>query len=220
MAYSDSKRLTIGLTGGVASGKTTAAHAFQAHGVTVIDADRLARRVVEPGQPALEEIRRAFGDQVLDASGRLDRSHLRRLVFGDDEARQRLEAIIHPRVREALIAERDAAGGPYVVLVVPLLVESQFHDLVDRILVVDVPEHLQLERLMRRDDVDEQLARRMMEAQLPRRRRLAHADDVVLNTGNPKQLRELVRRLHERYLELHTGTRKSLPPQHLPAPGQ
>jgi len=220
MTSPGSKRLTIGLTGGVASGKTTAARAFEAHGVTVIDADRLARRVVEPEQPALEEIRRAFGDQVLDASGRLDRARLRRVVFGDDEARQRLEAIIHPRVREALIAERDEAGGPYVVLVVPLLVESQLHDLVDRILVVDVPEHLQLERLMQRDDIDEQLARRMIDAQLPRRRRLAHADDVLLNTGSPEQLRELVRRLHQRYMELHNGARKSLPPQHLPAPGQ
>lgn len=213
------RSLTIGLTGGVASGKTTAARCFESMGVPVIDADHVARQVVEPGQPALEEIRRAFGDAVLTVDGRLDRAALRRLVFGHDEARRKLEAITHPRIRQALLTQRDNAHGSYVVLMVPLLMESGFDDLVDRVLVVDVPEHTQLERLLRRDRIDEDLARRMMDAQHSRHDRLAKAHDVLLNTGDEQQLCRLVRCLHRRYLRLSEGSSKALPPQHLPASG-
>lgn len=215
----DSKALTVGLTGGVASGKTTAARGFEALGVPVIDADQIARQVVQPGQPALEEIRSAFGDEVLTASGKLDRARLRRLVFDDDEARRKLEAIVHPRIRETLTAQRDSVDGPYVVLVVPLLIESSWHDLVDRVLVVDVPEELQLERLMERDHVDEGLARRMLRAQLPRHERLAKADDILRNTGDTERLHRLIRQLHHRYMRLSSGSADALPPQHLPASG-
>lgn len=210
-------KLTIGLTGGIASGKSTAAEAFSAEGVTVIDADMAAREVVEPGQPALAEICSAFGKEAIGAGGRLDRPWLRRLVFADEAARRRLEQIVHPRVREFMLARRQAAAGPYVILMIPLLVESKWRGLVDRILVIDVPEAVQLERLMKRDGIDESLARRMIDAQISREGRLAQADDVVLNSGGPERLRTLVRQLHRRYLMLACGAADSLPPQHLPA---
>ncbi len=219
-ADESTRRLIIGLTGGIASGKSTAAEAFRRHGVPVIDADMAAREAVEPGQPALDDIIATFGAEIVGPDGRLDRAELRRRVFADDDARRRLERIVHPRVREIMLAQCESANGPYVILMIPLLVESHWLEVVDRVLVVDVPESVQLGRLMQRDGIDQSLAQRMIDAQTPRRERLARADDVLLNTGDPGRLADMVDTLHRRYLALATGSAPSLPPQHLPAPGE
>lgn len=219
-ADESTRRLVIGLTGGIASGKSTAAEAFRRHGVPVIDADTAAREAVEPGQPALDEIIAAFGKEIVGPDGRLDRAELRRRVFADESARRRLEGIVHPRVREIMLSQCESAAGPYVILMIPLLVESHWLEVVDRVLVVDLPEREQLSRLMQRDGIDQSLAQRMIDAQTPRRERLARADDVLLNTGDPDRLADMVDTLHRRYLALATGQAASLPPQHLPASGE
>lgn len=206
----------IGLTGGVASGKTTVAEAFQRLGAPVADADAIARAVVEPGQPALAEIVDVFGREILDASGALDRAALRRRVFGDDALRRRLEGIIHPRVREELENARRQTRAPYIVLVVPLLVEGGQHRAMDRVLVVDVPEETQIDRLIQRDGIDRDLARRMLASQAGREQRLACADDVLANTGGVDIVAGAVQRLHEAYLKLATDGPRSVGPLRVP----
>ena len=208
--------LTVGLTGGIASGKSLVASAFQRLGVTIIDADVVARDIVEPGQPALAEIVSRFGDDIVDDEGRLKRRDLREIVFADDAARSDLEGITHPRIREELARRRDAAQSDYCLLVVPLLVKSSMIDLVDRVLVVDAPEGVQMERLMSRDDIDEDLAQRMIAAQDARGERLAMADDVLINTGPRKDIADLAAALHAGYLRLAQGEVADLPPLHLP----
>src|SRR6478735_9021893 len=162
----------IGLTGGVASGKSAVAAAFAERGVAIVDADIAAREVVAPGQPALAEIAETFGADVLQADGELDRAALRRHVFGDDAARRRLEAILHPRIRVRMREQAQRAGGPYVIVAIPLLAEGGgrlAYPWLDRILVVDVPREVQLARLMQRDHIDRALAERMLAAQADRR---------------------------------------------------
>jgi dephospho-CoA kinase len=198
-------QLRIGLTGGIGSGKSTVAGLFEALGVPVIDADRVAREVVEPGEPALEEVVAAFGPQVLQVDGTLDRRSLRDRVFADPRARARLEAILHPRIRAIMEARAGALSAPYCVLCVPLLVEAGQLDLVDRVLVVDAAEALQVERVCRRDGVSRDTALAMLRAQAPRAARLAVADDVVTNDGDLLALRRELERLHERYLRLAEG---------------
>lgn len=192
----------VGLTGGIASGKSLVADEFAALGVPVIDTDAIAREVVEPGEPALAAIVERFGTDMLQADGRLDRRRLRRHVFADAAERRALERILHPVIRERSLAAAAAADGPYQLLVVPLLVETEFQQLVDRVLVVDCPEALQLERLLARDGEDPEQARRILDAQLPRARRLAMADDVIDNGGSPAATRRQVARLHARYRTL------------------
>lgn len=209
-------KLTIGLTGGIASGKSAVASAFQRLGVTIIDADLVAREIVEPGQPALAEIAERFGADILDADGRLKRRALREIVFADDAARTDLEALTHPRIRASLAEQRDAAQSDYCLLVVPLLVKSSMIDLVDRVLVIDAPESIQLDRLMARDDIDEALAHRMIAAQDSRAERLAMADDVLINTGPRKDIADLAAALHAGYQRLALGEVVNLPPLHLP----
>jgi dephospho-CoA kinase len=194
--------LTIGLTGGVASGKTATAGGFIALGVPVIDADEVARAVVAPGTPALKAIADTFGGGFLQADGTLDRRRMRERVFGDAPSRRRLEDITHPAIRARLIEWRDAQTGPYSILAVPILIESGMAALVDRILLVDVPEPVQVARLTARDGIDEALARRMLAAQAPRERRLSRAHDVIRNEGDLAALDGAVRRLHEFYLEI------------------
>jgi dephospho-CoA kinase len=192
--------LRIGLTGGIASGKSTVADMFADLGVPVIDTDVIARDVVRPGQPALEEIREAFGAGVIAADGTLDRSAMRAIVFGDDAARRRLEAILHPKIREITIEQAEAAGGAYQVIVVPLLVESSLRAFVDRVLVVDCDEEIQVARLLERDTESEQQARKILAAQSTRDERLAIADDVIENEGSLEDTREQVLALHRSYL--------------------
>jgi dephospho-CoA kinase len=192
----------VALTGGIASGKTTVAERFAALGVPVIDTDLIARQVVEPGEPALAQIVAAFGPGVLDADGRLDRRRLREIIFADATARRRLEAILHPAIRAEMERQSRAAGGPYQLLVIPLLAEGGRRDHVDRVLLVDVPEAVQVERLMRRDGVSREQAAASLGAQATRAARLAIADDVLTNTGRAEDLDEQVAALHARYLGL------------------
>jgi dephospho-CoA kinase len=196
-------RLRIGLTGGIASGKSTVERRLAELAVPVIDADESARAVVAPGQPGLAAVVARFGSGVLKPDGALDRAALRELIFHDPERRRELEAILHPLIRADMEHRALDAVGPYVVLSIPLLVESgSAHERVDRILVVDADEAQRLERLMRRDSVSEQQGRAMLAAQASREDRLNAADDVLVNSGSVAELRQAVDRLHQRYLEL------------------
>ena len=197
--------LRIGLTGGIASGKTAVADAFARLGVPIIDTDRLAREVVEPGEPALAAVVAEFGPEILRADGRLDRARLRTLVFADAARRRRLEAILHPAIRAATAAAIGAVTAPYVVVAIPLLVESGQSSAYDRVLVVDCPAETQLARLLDRDRETPEVARAILAAQAGRDARLAVADDVLDNTGSLADLQAAVRRLHERYLALATS---------------
>ncbi len=194
--------LTVGLTGGIGSGKTVVSDRFASHGVPVIDTDLIARELVELGQPALAEIAVEFGPECLDAAGNLDRAALRARVFVDLAGRQRLEAILHPRIRAVAQARTAALDAPYGVLVIPLLVETKMVDLVDRVLVVDVAEAEQLRRVMQRDRMSESEARRILAAQASRSQRLALADDVLENSGDLASLDRRVADLHQHYLSM------------------
>lgn len=194
--------LKIGLTGGIASGKSAAAQRFAALGVPVIDADELAREAVAPGSDGLQAAINAFGTDILAADGSLDRRRMRRRVFADPEERRRLEAIVHPRVRTLLDVRLAALQAPYAIVAVPLLVESGLAAEMDRVLVIDVPEELQIHRLMERDGETEARARHMLETQASRSERLAAADDVIVNDGTLAQLDASVQRQHRRYLTL------------------
>jgi len=196
-------RLRIGLTGGIASGKSTVEQRLIELGVPVVNADDSARAVVAHGQTGLAAVVERFGGGVLRPDGELDRPALRNLIFQSPEKRRDLEAILHPLIREHM--ERQAAGavGPYLVLSIPLLVESSgARDRVDRILVVDADESQQVQRLMTRDSVSVEQARAVLAAQASRTDRLKAADDVLLNSGSVAELRQAVDRLHQRYLEL------------------
>ena len=194
--------LRIGLTGGIASGKSTVADLFAEHGVTIIDTDVIARDVVEPGQPALEKIKQTFGDAVLTAAGGLDRAAMRQLVFADDEARRKLEAIVHPRIQAETLSQVAAATGDYIIVVVPLLANSPLRHELDRILVVDCDEQTQIERLLARDAETEEQARRILAAQSSRAERLAIADDVIENNSTLQDLAAQVSAFGDRYTEL------------------
>ena len=193
----------VALTGGVAAGKSSAEACFRALGVGVYDADAAARDAVAPGSRGLAEVRAAFGPEVLNADDGLDRAAMRRRIFEQPEARRQLESIVHPRVRAHL---RDAAladAGAYCLISIPLLVENRAsYAWVSRVLVVDVPEALQMTRLLARDGIDEALARRMLASQSSREQRLDMADDVIDNAGPIKALDPQVQRLHARYVQL------------------
>jgi dephospho-CoA kinase len=204
-AANDVSTFRVALTGGIASGKSTVADLFAALGVPVIDTDVIAREVVEPGRPALTQVIETFGSEVLGSDGRLDRRRLRERIFADPDAKRRLEAILHPAIRVEMERLSRAADGPYQVLVIPLLTEGKRRDHVDRVLLVDVPEKLQIQRLVSRDGVSQEQAQASLNAQATRAERLAMADDIVRNTGRPEDLRENIEALHERYLQLAAG---------------
>jgi len=195
------RELRIGLTGGIASGKSTVANMFAELGVPVIDTDIIARQVVEPRQPGLDAVIDRFGTDLLTRDGHLDRRKLRNLVFDDADQRHALEAIVHPLIRARTIELADQAGGPYQVLVVPLLVETGFGALVDRVLVIDCPENQQRTRLLARDDETPERVNQILAAQVDRQERLAAADDVIDNAGSLEQTRARVAELHTQYLE-------------------
>ena len=197
--------LRIGLTGGIGSGKSTVAALFAHRGIPVIDTDVIARELVGPGQPALAEIAREFGNDLVTANGELDRGRLRQRVFDDPAARRRLEAILHPRIRAAVQQRLAALDTPYCLIVIPLLVETKFDEFVDRVLVVDVDEEYQRERTSRRDGVSSDAVARIMAVQAARQERLAHADDVISNSGRIEDLEPEIERLHARYLRLAHG---------------
>jgi dephospho-CoA kinase len=200
-------RLRIGLTGGIASGKSAVAQRFVELGVPVIDADDSSRFVVAPGQPGLAELTKRFGPGILTADGELDRRALRNLIFADPQLRRDLEAILHPLIRADMEHRASAAAGPYLVMAVPLLVEGGNQSRVDRILVVDVDEDVQLRRVMARDSITLEQARAILAAQAPRAVRLRAADDVIVNSGTISELRKAVDALHERYLRLAAAIR-------------
>jgi dephospho-CoA kinase len=190
----------IGLTGGIASGKSTVANLFAALGVPIVDTDVLAREVVAPGTPLLRQITDHFGMQVQSGDGSLDRQELRKRIFDDPEQRKWLEALLHPAIRELTDARCKTATGPYVIVAIPLLVETGGEARFDRILVVDCEPELQLARLTARDGSTREEAERMLAAQAPRAARLAVADDVIHNDGDLAQLRDQVEKLHFQYV--------------------
>ena len=194
--------LVIALTGGIGSGKSTVADLFAELGVPIIDADLVAREVVQPGQPALAEISSAFGPEVLDGSGRLRRDLLRELVFSNPAGRRTLESILHPRIREIMQRRLADLTAPYAILVIPLLLETGQQSLGDRTLVVDLPESLQIERVRQRDRLDDARIKSILAAQCGRATRLKAADDLIDNGGDSAGLRDKVEKLHRQYLAL------------------
>ncbi len=190
----------VGLTGGIGSGKSAVCRLFAQLGVPVIDADVVAREVVEPGQPGLEAIVEAFGEEVLGSDGRLDRARLRELVFSDPERRKQLEALLHPRIRAEMDRRIAAVEAPYCIRCVPLLVETGQSADVDRVLVVDVPVETQLRRTLARDGGRRATVQAIIDAQATRDQRLQVADDVLDNDGDLESLRRRVEMLHDRYL--------------------
>ncbi|UMZ11204.1 dephospho-CoA kinase [Pseudomonas sp. MPFS] len=196
---------TLGLTGGIGSGKSAAAQHFIDLGTHVIDADHAARWVVEPGRPALGQIAQHFGDGVLQADGQLDRAALRKLIFEEPEQRRWLEALLHPLIAEEIASHLARAESPYAILVSPLLVESGQARMTQRILVIDAPQQLQVERTLLRDQVSEQQVQAILKAQASREERLRHADDVLVNDRDRAWLNSEVERLHHFYLTLRGG---------------
>lgn len=198
------KPLVIGLTGGIASGKSSVAEGFSRLGVPVIDTDAIAREVVAPGMPALNAIKARFGNSVLDATGQLNRRALRNLIFEDAQARADLEAITHPAIRDLALNRIAAADAKYVVLVVPLLIEKGWDRLVDRVLVIDAPESTQKARLMQRDGISAEKAQAIINSQADRSSRLTKADDVIHNDAALESLDNEILALHNKYLSLTT----------------
>jgi dephospho-CoA kinase len=197
-----SRPYRVGLTGGIASGKSTAAKFFGALGVPIIDTDQLARDVVEPGQPPLERLVERFGPGILTEDGHLDRPALRNIVFSDPMARADLEALTHPAIGAAVEARSTQLGGIYQILVLPLLVEKNLGSQLNRVLVVDCDEELQIRRLQTRDGSTLEQSRAILNAQASRATRLKAAHDVIKNEGDMSAVRKQVEQLHARYLEL------------------
>ena len=192
----------VGLTGGIGSGKSTVARLFGDLGVHWVDADDVAREVVEPGTPALARIAEHFGEEILTSGGALDRAQLRGIVFQEPEERVWLESLLHPVIREELIRQLNPENYqlPYVLLVSPLLLETDQHELVDRILVIDVPTDVQIKRTMSRDTNSREQVERIIAAQMPREQRLARADAIIDNNRPLDEVERQVRELHERLL--------------------
>ena len=194
---------TVGLTGGIGSGKSTVADCFAAHGVPVIDTDVIARELTAAGGAALDAIRAVFGETVMQTDGTLDRAALRRRVFADADARRQLETILHPRIRRVVEQTLAALTTSYALIVIPLLVETGgYRDLLNRVLVVDCPEDLQIARVMARSGLSRDEVMAILAAQASRAERLAVADDVLVNTASPEVLRAHVAELHRRYQTL------------------
>lgn len=194
--------LRIGLTGGIGSGKSSAAAMFARRGVPVIDADEIAKQLVAPGQPAYERIIQRFGKEFVDADGFIDRGRLRRHVFDDPASRRELEAILHPRVRQQIQRQLRVLRAPYCVIVIPLIFEANQQDLVDRILVIDAAEDTQVQRVAARSSLADDEIRKIIAAQIGRNVRLRQAHDVITNEGELEQLEERVDAFHTRYLDL------------------
>lgn len=192
----------LGITGGIGSGKSLVTELFIKQGIAAIDADQAARWVVAKGEPALTEIANHFGKHLLLADGTLDRAALRQIIFNNTEQRHWLENLLHPLIRQQLHNFLENAQSPYAILVSPLLLETTQHQLVDRILVIDVPEEIQIARAMQRDNVTKQQISAIMQAQLSRSERLAQANDIIVNDQSIQQLEQQVQQLHQHYLTL------------------
>lgn len=192
----------VGITGGIGSGKTAVTDIFASLGIDIVDADIAARIVVEPGTAALQHIAEHFGADILQANGSLDRAALRHIIFKDLAAKQWLEQLLHPLIGSEIRRQLDSATSPYIILVSPLLVEAKQDLFCDRILVVDVPEEMQLQRTVARDNNDAEQVRRIIASQASREQRLSHSDDIIENTGSLAELRKQVSHLHSDYLKL------------------
>jgi dephospho-CoA kinase len=190
------------LTGGIASGKTAASDCFARLGAPVIDSDLIAREMVEPGQPALNRISEVFGTDFLDPEGRLDRRKMRQAIFSSPKQKNCLEAILHPLIAEEALRRVEKLEAPYCILVIPLYAESSAYAWIDRVLVVDVSEEIQIKRVMARDQISRLQAQSILNAQASRQKRLALADDVIDNSGGLIDLSEKVEALHKKYLKL------------------
>ncbi|MES9932909.1 MAG: dephospho-CoA kinase [Candidatus Sedimenticola sp. PURPLELP] len=194
--------LTVGLTGGIGSGKSAVTRLFEDLGVPVIDADQASREVVKPGQPALQQLAQRFGDQIIDSRGQLLRKALREIVFTDEQARKDLETILHPLIRQRIDQQLGELSDPYAVLAIPLLIETGASYQVDRILVVDCSVSEQVRRVSNRDGVSEAQVEAILATQASREQRLKAADDVIENSGTIEELKPRVAALHRKYLEL------------------
>ena len=200
-------KLVIAVTGGIGSGKSTAAKLFETLGAGLIDTDAIAQQLTQPGQQAIERIRKRFGDTYIDAQGALDRTRMRGLVFSDPLARHDLEAILHPLIRAEAMARVARVRAPYVLLVVPLLIETGgYRDLASRVLVIDCAEHVQIERTMQRSGLTEAQTRAIIATQASREQRLSAANDVIDNNAGLAELAEQVKTLHARYAALASST--------------
>lgn len=195
-------RLRVGLTGGIASGKTTVSGIFRSLGVPVIDADEIAREITTPGKKAYNEIVSLFGNGIIDGKGHLKREQIKEIIFSRQDMKEKLERIIHPMVREEMEAHLATCNYPYCILSIPLLVEAGADYRLDRILAIDVPEKEQIERVVKRDKISKELALSIINSQADRKKRLSAADDVIENTGNLNHLESQVKILHKKYLEL------------------
>ena len=194
--------LKVGLTGGIGSGKSTAAQRFEELGVPIVDADIIARNVVEPGKPALEEVITAFGAKVVNSDGELDRTELRKIVFENEEHKALLESILHPRIYDEILQQLGQLSAPYCIVVIPLLAESKRIYPLDRVLVIDLPHALQLERTSARDQQSEEKIDKIIQSQSSREQRLSLADDIVENSGTVDSLCERIDLLHQKYTDL------------------
>ncbi|CAJ0992048.1 Dephospho-CoA kinase [Sodalis praecaptivus] len=192
----------VALTGGIGSGKSTVANAFAALGVPLVDADVIAREVVEPGIPVLRAIAQRFGPAVLNADGSLDRAALRARIFSDPEEKAWLNGLLHPLIKRQTEQQLRSARAPYLLWVVPLLIENNLQQRADRVLVVDVAREVQIARTLSRDGVSREQVENILAAQVPRQRRLACADDIIDNSGRPEEITDSVATLHQRYLAL------------------
>lgn len=192
----------VALTGGIGSGKSTVADEFAKLGVTIVDADIIARQVVEPGKPALDAIKRRFGDNILNADGSLNRAALRQIIFSSPEDKQWVNDLLHPLIHAETLLQTQASTAPYVLWVVPLLIENGLQQHAQRVLVVDVNRNTQLERTLARDGISRQQAENILAAQATREQRLAHADDIIDNNRSQRELASRVAQLHQHYLEL------------------
>jgi dephospho-CoA kinase len=195
-------KIVIGLTGGIGSGKSEVSRRFQALGISVIDADDIAREVVEPHKPALKMIAAHFGDNILNANGTLNRENLRHIIFTHPHEKKWLENLLHPIIRAEIIQQLQNAKSAYAILASPLLLETTQHELVNRILVVDANEELQLARASERDNNDREQIKKIMATQMRRAERCAKADDIIDNHGNLAELNTQVTKLHAHYLTL------------------
>lgn len=198
--------LVVGLTGGIGAGKSTVAALFIKHDIPIIDADVIAREITMPGTPALSRITKHFGQEILLANGHLDRAKLRQIIFSQPNQRLWLENLLHPIIREEMINKINMLSSPYCIAVIPLLLEVEFYSFIHRILVIDAPEHLQIERTAHRDKIQKSQIETILKTQAKREHRTAHAQDIIINDGKLEDLVPQVEKLHQRYLEMAEKT--------------
>ena len=194
--------LIIGLTGGIGSGKSVASDKFKSLGITIVDADVASRTVVEPGKPALKEIEDHFGSGIITAEGKLDRNNLREIIATDPEERKWLESVTHPKIGEQITKEISESTSVYTLFVAPLLLETNSQEMCSRVVVVDVPKDVQIQRTAKRDKVSPNQVEQMVAAQMKREKRLEKADDVLLNNGTIEDLEKQVEELHKKYIQM------------------